>query len=103
MGTGDERSGRPGEPARMRYRMEIGARMSAAGDQALALKLLWAASTSGFWADRENDLSEYALDSGRAARRGDAAEALAVRAEQVGLQLGARAVLSVVQLARGLT
>jgi hypothetical protein len=33
----------------------------------------------------------------------DAAEALAVRAEQVGLQFGARAVLSVVQLARGLT
>ena len=42
----------------MRSLMEIGSRMSAAGDQALALKLLWAAATSGFWADRENELSE---------------------------------------------
>lgn len=50
--------GPPGDPARMRSLMEIGARMSAAGDSAIALKLLWAAATSGFWADRENELSE---------------------------------------------
>jgi DNA-binding CsgD family transcriptional regulator len=53
--------GPPGEPARMRSLMEIGSRMSAAGDHALALKLLWAAATSGFWADRENELSEQIL------------------------------------------
>ena len=54
--------GPPGEPARMRALMEIGARMSAAGDPALALKLLWAAATSGFWADRENQLSEQIVE-----------------------------------------
>ena len=32
--------------------------MSAAGDTGLALKLLYAAATSGFWADRENELSK---------------------------------------------
>jgi ATP/maltotriose-dependent transcriptional regulator MalT len=32
--------------------------MSVVGDHALSLKLLWAAATSGFWADRENELSD---------------------------------------------
>jgi DNA-binding CsgD family transcriptional regulator len=42
----------------MRALMEIGSRTSLAGDPALALKLFWAAATSGFWADRENELSD---------------------------------------------
>jgi DNA-binding CsgD family transcriptional regulator len=42
----------------MRALMEIGSRTSLAGDPVLALKLFWAAATSGFWADRENEMSE---------------------------------------------
>ncbi len=50
--------GPPGEPSRMRSLLEVSSRMSAAGDTGLALKLLYTAATSGFWADRENELSE---------------------------------------------
>jgi DNA-binding CsgD family transcriptional regulator/tetratricopeptide (TPR) repeat protein len=51
--------GLPGEPTRMRSLVETATQVGAAGDPALALRLLWAAATSGFWADRENELSEH--------------------------------------------
>lgn len=50
--------GPPGEPGRMRALLEAASRVADAGDVDLALRLLWAAATSGFWADRENDLSQ---------------------------------------------
>ncbi len=50
--------GAPGEPSRMRALLDTAARVLNAGDPDLALKLLWAAAVSGFWADRENELSE---------------------------------------------
>jgi DNA-binding CsgD family transcriptional regulator/tetratricopeptide (TPR) repeat protein len=50
--------GPPGEPTRMRSLVETGGHVAGAGDAALSLRLLWAAATSGFWADRENELSE---------------------------------------------
>jgi DNA-binding CsgD family transcriptional regulator len=49
--------GAPGEPARMRAQIDRATAVADAGDPELALKLLWAAATSGFWADRANDLS----------------------------------------------
>jgi DNA-binding CsgD family transcriptional regulator len=49
--------GAPGEPARMRSQIDSAAAVADAGDSELALKLLWAAATSGFWADRANELS----------------------------------------------
>ena len=50
--------GPPGEPARMRSLIDGAASVAEAGDAELALRLLWAAATSGFWADRENELSD---------------------------------------------
>jgi DNA-binding CsgD family transcriptional regulator len=50
--------GPPGEPTRMRSLIESGSRVATSGDTALSLRLLWAAATSGFWADRENELSD---------------------------------------------
>jgi len=50
--------GPPGDTTRMRSLLETGSRVGVAGDTALALRLLWAAATSGFWADRENELSD---------------------------------------------
>ena len=50
--------GPPGEPARMRSLIDGAASVAEAGDADLALRLLWAAATSGFWADRENELSD---------------------------------------------
>jgi DNA-binding CsgD family transcriptional regulator len=49
--------GPPGDPSRMRSLIDSAAQAGAAGDADLALRLLWAAATSGFWADRENELS----------------------------------------------
>jgi DNA-binding CsgD family transcriptional regulator/tetratricopeptide (TPR) repeat protein len=65
--------GPPGEPARMRSLIETGSHVGAAGDTSLALRLLWAAATSGFWADRENELSAeiVALAEGLAVRDDD--------------------------------
>ena len=42
----------------MRSLVDNAARVAGAGDANLALRLLWAAATSGFWADRENELSD---------------------------------------------
>ena len=50
--------GPPGERTRMRSLIETASRVGVAGDSALSLRLLWAAATSGFWADRENELSD---------------------------------------------
>lgn len=48
--------GPPGDTGRMRSLLEAGSRMSREGDTELALRLLWAAATSGFWADRGEDV-----------------------------------------------
>jgi DNA-binding CsgD family transcriptional regulator len=50
--------GPPGEATRMRSLVETASSVGVAGDTALSLRLLWAAATSGFWADRQNELSE---------------------------------------------
>jgi hypothetical protein len=50
--------GPPGEPGRMRALLDTASSVSDAEDPDLALKLLWVAAMSGFWADRENELSE---------------------------------------------
>jgi DNA-binding NarL/FixJ family response regulator len=53
--------GPPGEPRRMGSLIDTAAGVALAGDAALSLRLLWAAATSGFWADRENELSDEIL------------------------------------------
>ena len=52
----------PGEPGRMRSLLETASRVADAGDADLALRLLYAAAVSGFWADRENELSEEIVE-----------------------------------------
>jgi DNA-binding CsgD family transcriptional regulator len=49
--------GSPGDPTRMRALLATASSVLSQGDADLALKLLWVAAVSGFWADRENELS----------------------------------------------
>jgi DNA-binding CsgD family transcriptional regulator/tetratricopeptide (TPR) repeat protein len=49
--------GPPGDPGRMRTLLATASSVLSEGDADLALKLLWVAAVSGFWADRENELS----------------------------------------------
>ena len=47
--------GPPVEPSRTRTLLATAASVLSQGDADLALKLLWIAAVSGFWADRENE------------------------------------------------
>ena len=58
VGAGDERPGPAGRAGPDGSLIDGAASVAEAGDAELALRLLWAAATSGFWADRENELSD---------------------------------------------
>lgn len=52
-----------GDPAVLRSLVEIADRVSEAGDVDLALRLLWAAANSGFWAGRDDVTSTLVVES----------------------------------------